>query len=119
MPFLLIAKMLFGRVFAFLRGLNVWQLLCLGLGAVLIVTHAELRHTQRQRDAYRHQRDEIARKLDELAKASKLQQQRTRIVIQQGKERIRTVEVQAKRIEAAPIPPGCKTSALIMESPDL
>ena len=114
MPFLLIAKLAFGRVFAFLRSLNVWQLLCLGLVGLTLVTHAELSHTRKERDAYRHQRDEIRDQLNKLAAASKLKQQETRIKIVQGKTLIRTVEVKARAIEAAPIPPGCKTSAAIL-----
>jgi hypothetical protein len=112
LPLLGYAKSGLGSALAFLKGLNPWQIACLGLALFALVQHFEIvsaRHTaakwQKQYEAVKAQLDSVSSKRNEQKQTS----EKTVTQVVQGQERVKTV---VKTIHDAPNPPDCKTPGL-------
>lgn len=66
----------------------------------------------RRADKFQRQLIECVELRKKLERESREQQERTRTVIKQGKERIVYIDRKAKELESRPLPGGCRTPDL-------
>jgi hypothetical protein len=108
--------MLLSGAKTFLKSLNPWQMLLLGLAIFTAIQHFELVHQRHVSAAYAKQRDAYKAQLEAITTANNEQKVVTREKIKVVVQKQTIADSQAKKVEQAPPAPNCRTKPEILSA---
>lgn len=95
---------------------SFWQIVCMGLGVLIIVQHFQIADARHDRDAYHRQRDEYKSKLDAISAKRNEQKLETKTRIVTVEKQIRHADDEAKKVEQAPLPGNCESPKAVLDA---
>jgi hypothetical protein len=98
-----------GKLWSWLCHRSFWQLVSMGLAVFALVQHFQLADARHDADNYRRQRDGYKATLDGISARKNEQKTTTGKNIVIATRKAKEADGVAKKIEAAPIVPGCRT----------
>lgn len=101
-----------GSAWDFLKGASAWQILCLAMGALLIVQHFQLVSARHSAARWEKQASGLQQQLNSISTNKNVQHEvttRTVARVIQGQKQVQTI---VRVIHDAPNPPDCKTPAI-------
>jgi hypothetical protein len=108
----LLAGNALSAVWRFLKGASAWQLVSIGLGALLIVQHFQLADARHDRDAWQKQAAGFKAQLDSISTKRNVQHDVTERTVEKVVNGDTVVQKIVLVIHDAPNPPDCKTPGL-------
>ncbi len=114
--FLLGGKRLLLAAFGWLRSLSWSQLLCLALAGLALLFYLQRNDARSDGVKYKRQRDYYVSELKRISTAKNVQQAETDRNIVKAKDRIVIVERDAKRVEQARLPGGCRSPQAVLDA---